>query len=122
MTRERKNTGDLGEALAARYLESRGMRILERKYTIRGGEIDLIAKDGAYTVFVEVKTRRSAAYGTGAESITPRKMAALWRTAEQYAQKHQLLDAPMRFDVVDIFLQRNGNPEITYIKNADIHA
>ncbi|MBS5644537.1 MAG: YraN family protein [Clostridiales bacterium] len=122
MTRERKNTGDLGEALAARYLESRGMRILERKYTIRGGEIDLIAKDGVYTVFVEVKTRRSAAYGTGAESITPRKMAALWRTAEQYAQKHQLLDAPMRFDVVDIFLQRNGNPEITYIKNADIHA
>ena len=54
MTRERKNTGDLGEALAARYLESRGMRILERKYTIWGGEIDLIAKDGAHTVFVAV--------------------------------------------------------------------
>ena len=120
MTRERKNTGDLGEALAARYLESRGMRILERKYTIRGGEIDLIAKDGAYTVFVEVKTRTNLQMGLPREYVTPAKQRRIKKTALFYLAAHDL-DCPARFDVAEVYAEKPGDKNgvrIEYLEDA----
>ena len=117
MTRERKNTGDLGEALAARYLESRGMRILERKYTIRGGEIDLIARDGAYTVFVEVKTRRAGSMVPGELAVTPQKQQKLRLTAESYLLEYPT-DRQPRFDVAALIVEGDKLFDFTYYKPA----
>ena len=67
------NEGPAAEALAARFLTTRGLAIVGRNYRCRGGEIDIIARDGGTVVFVEVRLRRSAEYGGAAESITARK-------------------------------------------------
>ena len=71
--------GRRGEQLAVDHLEARGMRVIERNWRCRLGEIDLVARDGDDTVFVEVKTRTTADYGHPFESITPVKLARLRR-------------------------------------------
>lgn len=76
--------GRNAETLAARYLESRGLTIVERNYRCRYGEIDLIARDGLTLVFVEVRARRSRAFGGAAASITAAKRNKLRRTALHY--------------------------------------
>lgn len=103
--------------MAAEYLKGRGFLILERNYRYQRGEIDIIARDGNELVFVEVKTRRSRAFGTPEESITPRKEELLKRTAEGYCFEHQIDATPCRFDVVAIEQKRNGI-EIRHIKEA----
>jgi putative endonuclease len=76
--------GQDAEALAAAFLEQNGLRILERNYRSRFGEIDLIASDGETVVFVEVRERNSEAYGGAAASITLTKQKKLTRTALAY--------------------------------------
>jgi putative endonuclease len=78
------NRGKDAEARAAKYLEDHGLRIIERNYRSRFGEIDLIARDGATLVFVEVRARSSNTFGGAAASITASKRAKLVRTALQY--------------------------------------
>lgn len=91
--------GQAAEAQAARYLEDRGLRIIERNYTCRHGEIDLIARDGETLVFVEVRARSSSTFGGAAASITAAKQAKLTRTALHYMAG--LADDPRcRFDAV----------------------
>lgn len=78
---------DLGkgaESRAAQYLESEGLKIVERNFRTRYGEIDLIAREGDTLVFVEVRARRSAAFGGAAASITAAKRDKLTRTAQHY--------------------------------------
>ncbi|MGI6664077.1 MAG: YraN family protein [Christensenellaceae bacterium] len=118
---DKRQLGKKGEQLAAAYLQERGMILLRENYQIRGGEIDLIMQDGETLVFVEVKTRRSQAFGRGVEAIHAKKMQAMRRTAEQYIYENALQEMPMRFDVIEIFLKKETT-EIQYIKNADIHA
>lgn len=100
---KRQETGRAGEAAAAAFLEEAGYRVLHRNYRCgRSGEIDLIAVDGDTLVFVEVKTRRSASFGTGAEAVDQRKRARLIRLARYYlaiAGDHERI---CRFDVVDV--------------------
>lgn len=115
----KKELGAHGEELAALFLQRQGMKILCRNYTIRGGEIDIIAQDGDTCVFCEVKTRTSQKFGTGAEAVDYKKQQALLRTAQVYAAKHRITQRPMRFDVVDIFLGKDGNHKLNYIKNAE---
>ena len=97
---KKNTTGALGEDEAVRLLKMQGYKILERNYRIRGGEIDIIARDGEYICFVEVKLRKSNDYGTPAEYITYKKREKLIKTATLYAQRKRLLDSPMRFDAV----------------------
>ena len=78
------NRGKDAEARAARYLEARGLHIVERNYRSRYGEIDLIARDGVTLVFVEVRARSSNAFGGAAASITAAKRKKLTRTALHY--------------------------------------
>jgi putative endonuclease len=93
------NRGKDAEARAARYLEAQGLRIVERNYHTRYGEIDLIARDGETLVFVEVRARRSSAFGGAAASITAAKRDKITRTAEIYlaTQRHT---PRCRFDAV----------------------
>jgi len=77
-------TGARAEALAAEYLEARGLAIVERNFRRRCGEIDLVARDGATLVFVEVRLRRGQGFGGAAASITATKQARLLRAASLY--------------------------------------
>ena len=90
------------EARAAAFLEAAGMRILERRYRSLVGELDLVALDGDTVVFVEVKSRRSAAFGLPEEAVGPAKQRRLARAAEAYLALRGLTASPARFDVVAI--------------------
>ncbi len=110
--------GNFGEQLACDFLKKQGYEILERNYRIRGGEIDIVAKDGLYLVFVEVKARNSDEYGLPVESITPWKIKAMVKTAQFYCQKIKWQDGPYRLDLVTIdFTADEDHPEIELIKN-----
>lgn len=94
----RQRIGAAAEELAARHLLARGLRIIERNYRIRGGEIDLIARDDRELVFVEVRLRTRADFGGAAASITPTKQRRLILAAQHYLQEHGEQDC--RFDCV----------------------
>ena len=119
ITRNHKKIGDAGEDAAAEYVKRRGMRILERNYHSRHGEIDLIAQDGKTTVFLEVKTRQGQRFGPPEEAITPAKMRAMIYTATCYAKQKGLLEQPMRFDVAAVRMNQ-GECTIDYYENVEM--
>ena len=102
MTMERQELGKAGEDRAVQELERRGYAIIERRYRTRHGEIDVVATDGDTLVFVEVKVRDTAEFGTAAEAVTPVKQRRLGRMAAEYLALHRVGDRPCRFDVVAI--------------------
>jgi putative endonuclease len=106
--------GEQAEALAADFLGNRGLRIAARNYRCRYGEIDLIAREGATVVFVEVRSRASEAYGGAAASITAAKREKLLKTARHYLAGISPLP-PCRFDAV---LITGEPPQIEWIRNA----
>jgi putative endonuclease len=101
--------GRLAEDFACRFLQQRGLRLLERNYHCRRGEIDLVMKEDECIVFVEVRYRGNPRFGSGAESVDHRKQARLIATAQHYLHSHRRsADAPCRFDVVSISLAADG--------------
>lgn len=119
MNMKRRDTGRLGEKLAREFLEKQGYRIRETNYRGPEGEIDIVAEHQDYLVFVEVRTKRSLAFGSPQESITPTKMKRLRATAARYRQAHTNLPLSWRIDVVAIELDRPGQPaRIELIENA----
>ncbi len=106
--------GEAAENLAAAYLQRAGLKLVERNYRCRFGEIDLIARDGATLVFVEVRMRSSERFGGAAASITRAKQQKLLRTARHYLAG--IARPPQcRFDAMLI----NGNTNaIEWLKNA----
>lgn len=113
-----KQTGDQGEDLACKYLKNLGYQIMDRNYRIRGGEIDIVARDGDTLVFVEVKARFSHDFGPPAEAMTPWKIKALLKTAMFYVLKVNWGNKEYRLDFVSIDFADNGkNPKIELIKN-----
>lgn len=97
-----KSTGDYGESLACDFLRKLGYKILERNFRIRGGELDIIAKDKDQIVFIEVKTRYTHEYGDPAESVTPWKVRFLIRAAQFYLLKNKLIESAYRIDVITV--------------------
>jgi putative endonuclease len=107
-------TGTCYEAQAAAYLESCGYHVMQRNYRCRAGEIDLIARQAGYLVFVEVKYRSDASCGFGMEAVDYHKQRRIIRAARWYLAAHGYADTqPCRFDVVS-FLGK----EITLITDA----
>lgn len=94
--------GALGEEAAVKTLKKQGYKILERNFRTRRGEIDIIASDGEYTCFVEVRLRKNNRFGSPADTIDERKRRRIINTAKYYAVKKHIYDTPMRFDVVVI--------------------
>jgi putative endonuclease len=84
------------------YLRKQGFEVVERNFRCRSGEVDVVARDGDTTVFVEVKERHGAAHGEGHESVTFGKRRRLVRAARLYAASHGLSEKPLRFDVISI--------------------
>ena len=91
-----------GEDLACRHLAAQGYAILARNFRCRSGEVDVIARDGGVTVFVEVKHRRGSAHGAGHESVTFGKRRRIVRAARIFASARGLSESPLRFDVISI--------------------
>ncbi len=119
MPSSRKQIGDLGEKLALKHLRKRGYRIRETNFRCREGEIDIIAQDKDYLVFVEVRTRTSSNFGTPEESVTAAKKERLISLALAYLQTHRNLPSSWRFDVVAIELDRDKQiSRIELIQNA----
>ena len=102
VTVERQQFGKSGEDRAVEELERRGYAILARRYRTKHGEIDIVARDGDTTVFVEVKARTTAEFGTAAEAVTRRKQLQLASMARDYLARANLTTVPCRFDVVAI--------------------
>ena len=112
------STGLKGEEIAVNYLKKLGYQILERNFRIQGGEIDIIAKDKNYLVFIEVKTRYNHEFGKPKDSITPKKIGFLIRTAKFYLLKTGWGNEPFRLDFISIdFTAPTIEPEIELIKN-----
>lgn len=107
--------GVYGERLAGNYLESLGYEILERNWRCSLGEIDLIAKDKARYVFVEVKTRNGAGYGHPLEAITEVKLGRLRKLVGEWCRLRQLSGIDVRIDAVSVLVDR-GKVQLEHLK------
>ena len=104
MLSARSRLGRSAEIAAAAELGRRGYRIIGSNYRCRSGEIDLIAEESGSIVFVEVRCKRTEAFGSPAESITVPKRRRLIATAQHYLHERDLTDVDCRFDVVEVTL------------------
>src|SRR5881392_2170681 len=102
MSIARLQCGESGENLAVRALERDGYVIVARRYRARVGEIDIIARDGACLVFVEVKARHSAKFGGPAAAVTPRKRRKIIAIARHFLARQRVSAIACRFDVVTV--------------------
>jgi putative endonuclease len=101
---KKQETGKLGEDLACRALKKKGYRILERNYRCRYGEIDVVARKGDYLVFVEVRSKTGAAFGTPEESVTAQKKQRLAASIMSYLESHGTTQENWRVDFVAVEL------------------
>ena len=114
----RKEAGDRGEALALRHLEAAGLTLLQRNYRCKGGEIDLVMRDGPTLVLVEVRYRRDGRFGGAAASVDTHKQRRLLRAAQHLLQTHPTYrQQRARFDLVAI--EGDGSSaQLNWIKDA----
>ena len=113
------NLGKHAEEIAKQYLQKQHLTLIEQNYHCRRGEIDLIMQDQQTLVFIEVRYRKNARFGSALESVDHRKQAKIITTAEHYLLQDQQHYVDYRFDVIAIMpdpLQQK--PEITWLKNA----
>lgn len=112
-----RKKGAAYEQVAAAYLQKHGVTILERNYRNRRGEIDLIGKDGEYTVFIEVKYRKDNEKGSPAEAVNFAKQKTICKVVDYYRMTHGMGEfSAVRYDVVAI-----EGEVITWYKNAFAH-
>ena len=111
---ERQAKGAAAEQLATDYLARQGLSVIERNFRVRGGEIDLICRDGESTVFVEVRLRSRSDFGGAAGSITSAKQARLILAARHWLVRHG--ETPCRFDCV--LLDGLDTHNIEWLRNA----
>jgi len=115
----RKELGALGEEAAIKHLVKLGYRILDRNWRCRLGELDAVVTDGDMLVFVEVRTRSTARFGTGAESVDTRKQMKLRQLALAYMRERAWSqEKSLRFDVVSVRRTSDGRYELDHIKHA----
>ena len=108
--------GRRGEELAAEYLESQGMLIVERNWRCPDGEIDIVALDGDALVIAEVKTRRSLAYGHPFEAVGADKLARLHHLGLAWCRDHGLRLPLRRVDVIAVLDDGLGNPTVEHLR------
>ena len=106
-----------GEERAARFLESLGLKVLDRNWRCTQGELDLVAGRGELIVFCEVKTRRSRVWGEPFETVHPRKQARIRRLAGRWLAEHRGNSKRVRFDVVSIVSTHRG-AELVHMPDA----
>ena len=110
-----RQSGDKAENQAAKFLKSKGYKILHKNYSTTLGEIDIIAHHIDTLVFVEVKARSSTDFGNPSEFVGEYKQRRIAKTACQFLSRHQIRGANVRFDVIEVYLTDN---KIEHIENA----
>ena len=116
---KRKETGAIGENLAAGYLKKHGYKIIQRNLRCREGEVDIIAQKGECLVFVEVRTKKNTAFGTPEESVTLSKREKLISLANAYVQTLRNQPQSWRIDVVAVELTPDNKvSRLEHIENA----
>lgn len=105
--------GNIAEKKAVRYLKKNGLKIIERNFTTVIGEIDIIARQKDYIVFIEVKYRKSNEFGVPSQAVNRSKQSKYRLISQQYLLSRKLIDNAMRFDVIEI-----SDKEINHIINA----
>lgn len=110
----KRSLGTEKEELAAAYITEQGAALLSKNFYFRGGELDLVAKDGEYVCFIEVKYRKNRNYGFPEEAVTVAKQRKMLQGARVFLYQNKYpADTPCRFDVISIYKE-----EITWIKDA----
>ncbi len=117
---DKDETGRRGERVAARWLWTRGCRVLYRNYRAPGGgELDVVCRDGDTLAFVEVKTRTSTAFGRPAQAVNLDKQALILRGADAWLRMlDHAADIPWRCDVVEVLLIAGQKPAVNWIRHA----
>ena len=119
---EKKRLGKLGEDIACSFLEKNGYSVAARNYTVRGGEIDIVAHDGEHVVFVEVKCRENDFYSKARDAVDAKKIAHLVAAAERFlfenSDSADFSGKQPRFDVIEVYTQKGT---INHIKSIDIN-
>ena len=119
MTSPRQGLGRRGEELARRRLESLGYVIVGKNHRTKQGEIDLVAMHEGTLVFVEVRTKRGASFGSPEESITPSKRAHLIASAQEYVSSNEVAECDWRIDLVAVEMDSSGRLQrIEVVENA----
>ncbi|MEU2350917.1 YraN family protein [Modestobacter sp. NPDC049651] len=115
---QRAALGAYGERIAVRVLTDAGLRVLDRNWRTRAGELDLVARDDATIVFCEVKTRRAQGYGHPVEAVTPDKRRRLRALARAWLDAHDEHAPDLRFDVIGVLVPGSGRPRVVHLRNA----
>ncbi len=114
----RNELGSHGERIAASYLTSVGLRLLDRNWRCREGELDIVARDGDALVFCEVKTRRGVEFGHPVEAVTPTKQRRLRTLAHRWLAAHDEHAPELRFDVVGVLVRPSRPALVTHLRAA----
>ena len=110
--------GGHGERIAAAYLTDAGLRVLDRNWRCRDGELDIVAREGDALVFCEVKTRRATGFGHPAEAVTPEKQRRLRVLAQRWLAAHDEHTPDLRFDVVGVLVRPSRPALLTHLRGA----
>ena len=119
MTLDKKMFGNIGEIIGSKYLEQIGYKVIERNFSCRQGEIDIIAKDRNEYVFIEVKTRSNLIFGKPKEAVNYYKQTHILKSTKYYLYIHKLNNCFIRFDVIEIYFKHNKYI-LNHIKNVEI--
>lgn len=118
-------TGERGEEIAARYLQEKGWRVMDRNYRYERAEIDLACFEpaesdeaGGEIVVVEVKTRTGRGFGRPEEAVTPQKQRHVTRATAAYLYERGLENARVRFDVVSVLIEPGREPQVEHFRDA----
>lgn len=114
---DNKKLGTKGERFAAKYLKKHNYKILLRNYKCHFGEIDIIAHNDKYIIFVEVKTRTGLGLMLPRFSVDVKKQLKIRRTADYFLRKYKT-DLLMRFDIAEVIVDEYGKMRVEYLKNA----
>ena len=114
----RKWTGDYGEKVAADWLRAQGCKILAKNFKgRRGGEVDIVARDGKQLLFTEVKTRKKGAKLRGLAAVNRKKRSLIERGANEWLRRLGTRDVPWRFDVIEVEVSEGEKPVVTRVEN-----
>ena len=114
---EKRQIGDIGEKASRKYLKKNGYKIVAKNYNTKYGEIDIVAENKNYIVFVEVKTRKSFKFSRAIESVNKSKRIKIIKTAYCYLEENPTSKQP-RFDIAEVLIDSYNKPHITYHENS----
>lgn len=118
MIKSTRDKGREAEELAVAYLEAKGWRVLDRNYAFQRAEVDIVAYDMSYIVFIEVKSRAYTHFGRPEEAVNSLKEKQIYKAAQAWLYERKMEGSPVRFDVVAIVQESGKSPDISHFEDA----